>query len=125
MAEFEAAVGIFDRALAFFRRIETVGRRSNLEGEIRINMRPARLGEEGEVVRLRSEAAGWIEKNAGVKQWAKPWPTEEALRSNIRSSIERGETWMAEDSKGRFLGTIALDKNTAGGLWTEREMSEP
>lgn len=76
-------------------------------------MRPARLGEEKEVVRLRTEAARWIERRTGIRQWADPWPTEEVMRSNIRSSIERGETRMAEDSEGRLLGTIALDKHTA------------
>ena len=88
-------------------------------------IRGARPSELEGILRLRASAAEWIRTEIDSDQWAKPWPTMEGMRSTIRASIERGETWMVEDDDGYVIGTIAIDQHTAPGLWTAEEMAKP
>lgn len=87
-------------------------------------MRPATPDDVDRIMELRADAARWLAEDIGSDQWASPWPTEPEMRAVIRTSIDRGETWMA-DVNGRAVGTVALDRYTAPGLWTRDEQAEP
>jgi len=90
-----------------------------------VRVRPAELGDVNEIVRLRREAAQWL-ASRGSDQWAgagRGIDTEEFAR-RVRQSISAGETWIAEDDRGRVLGTIAIDRRTNPGLWTETELRD-
>lgn len=87
-------------------------------------MRPATPDDVDRIMALRAAAARWLAEDLGSDQWAAPWPSEPEMRAVIRASIDRGETWMAEEA-GRVVGTVALDTYTAPGLWTAEEEHEP
>lgn len=87
-----------------------------------MEIRQARLEDVEEIVRLRREAAQWL-NSIGSDQWAEAGAgidTEEFTR-RVRASITAGETWVAENEK-RIVGTIAIDRHTNPGLWTDHEL---
>lgn len=90
-----------------------------------MKIRPAQLDDVDEIVRLRQEAGQWL-ASVGSDQWAgagRGIDTEEFAR-RVRQSISAGETWIAEGSKGEVLGTIAIDRYTNPGLWTDDELRD-
>ncbi|WP_340689206.1 hypothetical protein REH65_33380 (plasmid) [Saccharopolyspora sp. ID03-671] len=90
-----------------------------------MKIRPARFDDVDEIVRLRREAAQWL-ASVGTDQWAgagRGIDTEEFAR-RVRQSISAGETWIAEGDQGEAFGTIAIDRYTNPGLWTEDELRD-
>ncbi|MGH3830955.1 MAG: GNAT family N-acetyltransferase [Pseudonocardiaceae bacterium] len=73
------------------------------------------------ILRWRQEAATWLAE-IGTDQWSDAGLTSDSFQRRVSDSIKAGETWIAEDSDGTPLGTIAVDSAADAGLWKPEEL---
>lgn len=76
------------------------------------------------LLHLRDEASEWLSQK-GSDQWSEAWPDPDTMVSTIQRSIRDGHTWCIEDESAETVATIAMDRHTFHGLWTEAEEAEP
>lgn len=86
-----------------------------------MRIRQAHSADAPTIVRWRQEAASWL-ADIGSDQWSDAGLTQDAFEHRVSDSIAAGETWIAEDSEGRPLGTIAVDTTADAGLWSPDEL---
>jgi GNAT superfamily N-acetyltransferase len=80
-------------------------------------LRLASPGDLNEVRWLVHEAAGWLTRNKGTDQWAKPWPTREAHHQRLLAGLRHGRTWIVwDDDVPVATVTIATRPNPA--IWS-------
>lgn len=76
-----------------------------------------------EIVDLRRESVHWL-RTQGTDQWAALWPTAEAQRARLLTSIKSDETWIVRDGL-ELVATFAVDRYSDPRLWTSQEQAEP
>lgn len=72
------------------------------------------------IVAWRKQTAAWL-ANQGSDQWSVAGLPDEEFRSRVWTSVESGETWMAEMG-GQTVGTAAIDQWSDTELWTRDEL---
>lgn len=73
---------------------------------VNLTMRPATAADATDLMRLRTEAEGWLAA-AGIDQWRSPGFRDRAL-AKWRTDIAEGRTWVAVTSSGDVAGTVTL-----------------
>jgi GNAT superfamily N-acetyltransferase len=74
------------------------------------------------IVRMRRERLGWLTA-IGSDQWSVGLG-EDGFAQRVEASIARGETWLATSHDRTPVGTIAVDRWTNPGLWSEHELAD-
>ena len=87
-----------------------------------MKIRQATANDLSTILRWRQEAAAWL-RTRGSDQWNDSGLSRNAFVDRVKTSIESGETWIAEDDDGTPLGTIAVDSISDPGLWTDDELA--
>jgi GNAT superfamily N-acetyltransferase len=86
-------------------------------------LRPARPDEVSTVIALLEDAARWL-RTKGTDQWQRPWPDDEGRTERVRASVAARRTWLL-CAGGRAAGTVSMDEDPDGRLWTPWECREP
>jgi GNAT superfamily N-acetyltransferase len=87
-----------------------------------ILLRPAVPGDMQTIISMIDEAAAWLRRK-GTDQWANPWPDQMARDARVLRGLERGHTWLAEDSQGP-VATVTYHQHANPKLWTDLEQGD-
>jgi GNAT superfamily N-acetyltransferase len=74
------------------------------------------------ILEFRNERAAWLGQ-LGSDQW-QVGITNDEFERRVHQSIEDGHTWMAVDTAGKAVGTIAIDQWSNPGLWSDEELAD-
>lgn len=83
-------------------------------------MRAATEADVEAVVELLNEAADRLHAR-GISQWSPGWMTT----GRMAPMINRGETWMVHDGKGRLAATVSLSPDADSDFWRPDETTTP
>lgn len=87
-----------------------------------ILLRPALPDDLHTIISMIDEAAEWL-RGKGTDQWEAPWPDRAARDARVLSGLERGHTWLAEDSDGP-MATVTCHAYANPKLWSDLEQGE-
>lgn len=87
-----------------------------------MKIRPAKPEDVATIVGWRMERSRWL-AGQGSDQWGSAGLAADSFASRVRASVEEGETWIAEHGN-EPVGTIAVDRWTDAGLWTDSEIAD-
>ena len=89
---------------------------------MRIEQAPATPASLATVVRLRRDAAAWLQAR-GQDQWVNDFPDTATVLAGFERDLQAGTTWFAIDDDGQVLAAITINRRTNPGLWTSDEES--